>query len=75
MFLEMEVVEDRVLAAGVRVADLYNDRHLSLPTAVTRISGDKGFRLVLSHKSEVKEETAKLKERLGRFGVSAFVGP
>lgn len=32
-----------------------------------------GFRLFLSHKSEVKVEVAKLKAKLARFGISAFV--
>jgi hypothetical protein len=38
-----------------------------------RIWGTKGFRVFLSHKSEVKTETGKLKEALGVFGISAFV--
>jgi hypothetical protein len=43
------------------------------PDAATRIWGDAGFRLFLSHKSEVKKETASLKERLSLFGIAAFV--
>jgi hypothetical protein len=37
-----------------------------------RIWGE-GFRVFLSHKSEVKKETALLKEALADFGISAFV--
>jgi len=38
-----------------------------------RIWADGQFRLFLSHKSEVKSETATLKDRLARYGVSSFV--
>lgn len=41
--------------------------------AVKRIWGDDGFRLFLSHKSEVSKEANKLKEQLRIYGVSAFV--
>jgi hypothetical protein len=34
--------------------------------AIKRVWPDEGFRLFLSHKSEVKKETANLKENLGR---------
>jgi hypothetical protein len=44
------------------------------PESATRIWGDdRGFRLFLSHKSEVKKEAAQLQEDLKVFGVSAFV--
>lgn len=43
------------------------------PDAITRIWGDHGFRVFLSHKSEVKKKTAELKEGLQLFGVSCFV--
>lgn len=43
------------------------------PDAVKRIWGIEGFRLFLSHKSEVKKETALLKERLAAYGIAAFV--
>jgi hypothetical protein len=39
----------------------------------TRIWGDSGFRVFLSHKSEVKAETGALKTQLEIFGISAFV--
>ncbi len=71
VFLEMEVGEDHqwrknsgLLLAGKRVVP---------PDATRRIWGDGGFRVFLSHKSEVKKETADLKDRLGLFGVSCFV--
>jgi len=38
-----------------------------------RIWGGKGYRVFLSHKSEVKKETAELKKQLGSFGISGFV--
>ena len=41
--------------------------------AIKRIWGDDGFRLFLSHKSEVSKEANKLKEQLRIYGVSAFV--
>lgn len=38
-----------------------------------RIWGEAGYRVFLSHKTEVKKETAELKEQLRMFGVSCFV--
>ena len=71
VFLEMEASanhdwrkESGLLLAGQLVVP---------PDATTRIWGDGGFRLFLSHKSEVKKETADLKDRLGLFGISCFV--
>lgn len=71
VFLEMDATEDQewrrnsgLLLAGERVV---------LPDATKRIWGDKGFRIFLSHKSEVKAESAELKERLRSFGISCFV--
>src|SRR6266545_6066970 len=43
------------------------------PDSTKRIWGDTGFRLFLSHKAEVKKETADLKDRLRLYGVSCFV--
>lgn len=43
------------------------------PDATKRIWGDDGFRVFLSHKSEVKKEAAELKDRLKLFGIAAFV--
>ena len=71
VFLEMEVAEDHewrkesgLLVAGKRVVP---------PDATKRIWGDDGFRVFLSHKSEVKKETAALKDGLRLFGISCFV--
>lgn len=71
VFMEMEVGEDH---------DWRNDSGLLLtgqkvvpPKAAQRIWGDGGFRVFLSHKSEVKKETANLKEQLIQFGISCFV--
>jgi len=71
VFLEMEVAEDHewrkesgLLVAGKRVVP---------PDATKRIWGDDGFRVFLSHKSEVKKETAALKDGLQLFGISCFV--
>lgn len=38
-----------------------------------RIWGDAGFRLFLSHRAQVKKETAELAESLKLYGISAFV--
>jgi hypothetical protein len=71
VFLEMEIGEDGdwrkesgLLAVGKRIVP---------PDATKRIWGDESFRLFLSHKSEVKKETAELKDRLRLFGISCFV--
>lgn len=71
VFLEMDVAgddewrkESGLLVMGKRVVP---------PDATKRIWGDHGFRVFLSHKSEVKRETAALKDGLGLFGISCFV--
>lgn len=71
VFIEMDVPDDAdwrqesgLLLAGKR--DVSTD-------AVKRIWGDGGFRLFLSHKTSVKKEAAELKDRLGLFGIAAFV--
>ncbi|ADY14193.1 toll/interleukin-1 receptor domain-containing protein [Sphaerochaeta globosa] len=51
---------------------LPNKRVISAPVT-ERIWGDKGFRVFLSHKTEVKKETAQLKAKLKLFGISCFV--
>ena len=43
------------------------------PQAEKRVWGDEGFRLFLSHKSEVKQQTVEMKKRLRLFGISCFV--
>lgn len=71
VFLEMAVVENHewrkesgLLISGERVVN---------PDATKRIWGDDGFRIFLSHKTEVKKETAALKDGLRLFGISCFV--
>jgi len=71
IFLEMDVAVDHewreksgLLVVGKRVVQ---------PDATKRIWGDVGFRVFLSHKSEVKKETAALKDGLRLFGISCFV--
>lgn len=71
VFLEMELVEDSewrkesdLLVVGKRVVS---------SDATKRIWGAERFRLFLSHKSEIKKDAATLKDRLGQYGVSAFV--
>lgn len=71
VFLEMKVVEDQdwrkesgLLLSGERIV---------LPDAVKRIWGDAGYKVFLSHKSEVKKEVATLKEELKLYGISSFV--
>ncbi len=71
VFLEMDVPEDRDWRQESGL--LVSTTGIIAPDSVTRIWVDKCFRLFLSHKSEVKKETAELKEKLGSFGISAFV--
>lgn len=70
-FLEMETSENYewrkesgLLMEGKRVVP---------PDATSRIWGDNEFRVFLSHKTEVKKETAALKDGLRLFGISCFV--
>lgn len=71
VFLEMEVVEDHDWrkASGL----LLDGQRDVAPEAAKRIWGDDGYRVFLSHKSEVKKETAALKDGLRLFGISCFV--
>ncbi len=71
VFIELEVGEDHewrkdsgLLLAGKRAVP---------PDATKRIWGEEGFRVFLSHKVDVKKETAGLKAGLRLFGVSCFV--
>jgi hypothetical protein len=71
VFLEMKLSDDSdwrtesgLLVGGVKQAS---------ETSIKRIWSDNGYRVFLSHKTEVKNETAKLQERLKLFGVSCFV--
>jgi hypothetical protein len=58
------------LESGVLVAP---PRRSVTAKAVNRIWGNSIFRVFLSHRTEVKKETAALKEELGLFGIGAFV--
>lgn len=71
VFLEMEIVEDHDWrkASGL----LLDGQREVAPDAAMRIWGDDGFRVFLSHKSEVKKETSALRDELRLFGISCFV--
>jgi len=71
VFMEMEVGEDHEWRkdSGLLLAD----KRAVAPDATKRIWGNEGFRVFLSHKADVKKETADLKERLRLFGISCFV--
>jgi hypothetical protein len=71
VFLEMEVAEDGDWRQESGL--LVTTTRTVLPDQAKRIWGTGGFRLFLSHKTEVKRQAAALKERLKLFGVSAFV--
>jgi hypothetical protein len=71
VFLEMEVADghDWRQESGL----LITPSRTIAPDATNRIWGDESFRLFLSHKAQVKKQTASLKERLSLFGIAAFV--
>jgi len=71
VFIEMEVAQDKDWRKDSGL--LISGKRIVLPDAEKRIWGDDGFRLFLSHKAEVKQQTAKLKEDLKLFGISCFV--
>jgi nucleoside 2-deoxyribosyltransferase len=71
VFLEMDVAEDGDWRQESGL--LITTSRTVLPDQSKRIWGTEGFRLFLSHKTEVKRHAATLKERLKFFGVSAFV--
>jgi hypothetical protein len=71
VFIEMEAGEDDdwrrssgVLRSGERTIS---------DSAAERIWVSGTYRVFLSHKSEVKKETAEVKKQLGPFGISSFV--
>jgi hypothetical protein len=43
------------------------------PDASHRVWGESGYRVFLSHKSDVKKKTAELRDSLTAYGISAFV--
>jgi len=71
VFIELEVAADsdwrRESAALLQGTRIVSD------AATDRIWADGQYRLFLSHKSEVKKETAELKTKLGLYGVCCFV--
>ncbi len=71
VFIEMDAMGDHDWRKD---SGLLLSGNIMVPTDATkRIWEDEGFRLFLSHKSEVKVETSELKERLRPFGISCFV--
>jgi hypothetical protein len=50
-----------------------NPQRTITPERSVRIWGDSGYRVFLSHKTEVKKETSVLKESLKLYGVASFV--
>lgn len=71
VFLEMDVADDDEWRKKSGL--LVTAKRVVPPDATKRIWGDHGFRVFLSHKSEVKKETAALKDGLRLFGISCFV--
>jgi len=71
VFLEMETEEDRDWRkeSGVQIPA----KRIISDSTQERIWGVTGYRIFLSHKSEVKEETGKLKDKLKVYGISSFV--
>jgi len=71
VFFEMQRVDDRDWRRESGVLNSQN--RVVSPDTATRIWGAGGFRLFLSHKSEVKKSVAELKLSLGSYGISCFV--
>jgi len=71
VFLEMEEPQDRDWRGESGM--LVPQRRTVTPATAERIWGDRDYRVFLSHKAEVKEKAAWVKERLAPFGVSSFV--
>ena len=71
VFLEFEEVGDQNWRreSGLQLSG----KRFILPDAEKRIWGDTGYRVFLSHKSEIKSKVAKLKEELEFYGISCFV--
>jgi hypothetical protein len=71
VFMEMEVDDDHEWrkSSGLLLAA----KRAVSTDSTKRIWGDEGFRVFLSHKTDVKKETADLKARLLQFGISCFV--
>jgi len=71
LFIEMEELEDRDWRRGSGL--LQSGARIIAPDAATRVWGESGYRVFLSHKADVKKKTAKLKDDLAVFGASCFV--
>ena len=71
VFLELEDIEDKEWRQNSGL--LLTSSRVVSPEAAKRIWADDQFRLFLSHKTEVKKETAVLKQQLRVFGISCFV--
>jgi hypothetical protein len=71
VFFEMEISEDNDWR---KESGLLKTQKKLVPNPVANRIWDKNcFRVFLSHKTEVKKETAKLKEKLKVYGISCFV--
>lgn len=71
VFLEMEISDDHDWRKESGV--LMNGKHSISKISENRIWEHNKFRVFLSHKNEVKMQTAQLKEQLHIYGVSCFV--
>jgi hypothetical protein len=71
VFIEMQIQEEQDWRKESGL--LLTCQRIILPEVQNRIWGDEGYRVFLSHKAEVKKETAGLKKKLNLLGVSCFV--
>jgi hypothetical protein len=71
VFLEMQTDEDDDWRKESGL--LVSNKRMVSSSITDRIWGKEGFRVFLSHKTEVKKETASLKDELGIYGISGFV--
>mgnify|MGYP001275840699 CR=1 FL=1 len=71
VFFEMQQLEEQDWRRESGL--LISKKRFTPPETSTRIWGDHGYRVFLSHKVEVKKETAELKSRLSVYGVTCFV--
>jgi len=71
VFIEAEIAEDKDWRRESGV--LLSPKIIVSQEAEKRIWSENGFRIFLSHKSEVKEKASELKRRLEEFGISCFV--
>jgi hypothetical protein len=71
VFIEMEIQEEHDWRKESGL--LLTCQRIVVPEVQNRIWGNEGYRLFLSHKAEVKKETATLKKKLSLLGVSCFV--